>query len=343
MKIKIIAFFICVVLVVGILPVYAFAKDYSDWTYNVLSEEEKTAEITGYNGTDTELVFPEEIDGYTMVGIADDAFCGKSYVDYPITKVVVPSTYKRIGESNFRYYKNLTEASLPHGLEYIGADSFWRCGLYYENQYQCELQKELPVLYIGEYCIIADQHLVGSNWIIYSIKPGTKLIAAGAFDWNDALKGVIIPEGVEYINEYAFFECTHMTSLVIPSTVKEIGVGALQTCDYGTYVKIPSTVLNIADDALGDIGRKSVVYGEKGSAAEYLALTSNAQFIELSDIVYGDIDEDGTVTIADYTSTKSNVSGECELNGSAQIVGDMNADCVIDAFDIFEIDKTINN
>ena len=342
MKKKILSLMLCIVMVIGIAPVFAFADGTtSDWTYKVLNEEDKTAEITGYIGTDTELVFPEIIDGYTMVSIADEAFCGKSYVDYPITRVDIPETYKRIGESNFRYYRNLMVVNLPHGLEYIGADSFWRSGLYYENQYQCELKKELPVLYIGEYCITADQHLSGSNWIIYSIKPGTKLIASGAFNWNSVLKGIIIPEGVEYINDYAFFECTHMTSYVIPSTVKEIGPGALQSSKYGMYIKIPSSVTNIADDALGDYGSRSLVYGSTGSAAENFANISGAEFIELNDVVYGDVDGDGVVTVSDYASAESYSVGSIELNGNAQVVGDMNGDCIIDAFDAAAIDRII--
>ena len=107
-------------MVMSVLPVYAFAEDgLSDWTYNVLSEEEKTAEITGYNGTDTELLFPEEINGYRMVAIADEAFCGASYYDYPITRIYVPDTYKRIGDANFRYYRNLMEVNMKQKYLFI--------------------------------------------------------------------------------------------------------------------------------------------------------------------------------------------------------------------------------
>ena len=45
----------------------------------------------------------------------------------------------------------------------------------------------------------------------------------------------------------------------------------------------------------------------------------------------------------DYASTKSCVIGVNEFKGCAEIIGDMNSDCVIDAFDLFEIDRTINN
>ena len=333
----------CAILLFAVCHIDTFAgNELNSWIYKVLSEENMTAEITGYNGSDTELVFPEEIDGYTMVAIADDAFKGKSYIDYPTSKITIPETYKRIGENNFCYYKNLFDVNLPHGLEYIGVNSFWRSGIYFENQYQCGLRNELPVLYIGEYCISADQHFSGSNWIIYCIKPGTKLIAAGAFGWNTALKGIIIPEGVEYINDVAFFGCSHMVSYVIPTTVKEIGHMALASCDYGMYIKIPSTVTNIADDALSDIGRRSIVYGATGSEAERFANISGAEFVELNDIVYGDVDGDGVVSVNDYASMKSCVLCEIEYEGENEIIGDMNGDCVIDGFDLFHVDMAIN-
>ena len=332
-----------IVIVIGVLPVYAFASvNSSNWTYNVLNEDDKIAEITGYNGSDTELVFPEEIDGYTMVAIADDAFKGKSYIDYPVTKIIIPESYKRIGEHSFYYYKNLVDVSLPHGLEYIGYNSFWRSGIYFENEYQCGLRNEYPVLYIGEYCILAEQNLSNLDKIVYCIKPGTKLIAAGAVSWNKSLKGVIIPEGVEFINDVAFFACNHMVSYVIPTTVKEIGHMALASSDYGMYIKIPSTVTNIADDALNDVGRRSIVYGATGSEAERFANISGAEFVELNDIVYGDVDGDGVVSVNDYASMKSCVISEIEYEGENEIIGDMNGDCVIDGFDLFHVDMAIN-
>ena len=141
-------------------------------------------------------------------------------------------------------------------------------------------------------------------------------------------------------------DCTtyinHIVSYVIPSTVKEIGHFALMSSDYGVYIKIPPTVTNIADDAIGGIGRKSLIYGEKGSSAEPFANACGAEFIEIGDIVYGDVDSDGVVTLSDYATSKSYVVGESKFDGNAEIVGDMNSDCVIDAFDLFEVDKAVN-
>ena len=138
MRTKIIALLICATMVIGVLPVYAFAEDgLSEWTYNVLSEEEKTAEITGYNGTDTELLFPKEINGYTMVAIADNAFKGSSSRYKHFTSVMIPDSYERIGDNNFYYYQDLEDIELPDGLRYIGINSFVATKAYEENYWDC--------------------------------------------------------------------------------------------------------------------------------------------------------------------------------------------------------------
>ncbi len=336
---RFISIVMCVVMVLGIFPVYAFAEgSLSAWTYKVLNESDKTAEITGYNGTETELVFPEKIDGYTMVAIADYAFEGTSTNFRNITSVTIPETYIRIGHCNFNYYRDLMEINLPHSLTFIGMYSFVGSGAYIENDYNCTRNNEYPVFYIGEYCISCPQYR--ADEIIYVIKPGTKLIASGAFYHCQYLRGVIIPEGVEYINESAFLSC-NFSCLVIPSTVKEIGDYAF-IMRYGCFAYIPETVERISDSICEDNEFRSTIYGVKGSEAERVALARNIKFVEIKDILRGDVDGDGILSINDYASMKSNVLCEIEYKGENEIIGDMNGDCVIDGFDLFHVDMAIN-
>lgn len=339
MKKKVLAIIMCIVMIIGILPVYAFADNgLSDWTYNVFRDG--TAEITGYYGTDTELFFPEIIDGYTMIAIADDAFKYDFGDECNFTKVVIPETYKRIGRNNFYECRSLSTVSLPNGLTEIGINSFVNTELYFKNRSECRKNNQLIVFYIDGYCLYSDQ---GQNYSdYYTIKPGTKLIANSAFAHNNKLPGVIIPDGVEYIGNYAFYDCYWFCYAVIPNTVKAIGKCTFGGNDLLDAVLIPESVTDIDELAFKNSEQFLTIYGVKGTAAEDFANRQGIEFVETKDIVYGDIDQDGVVTIADYASTKSNVCGETELSGTAHIVGDMNGDCVIDGFDLFHVDMAIN-
>ncbi len=47
---------------------------------------------------------------------------------------------------------------------------------------------------------------------------------------NDTVTSVVIPEGVEVINQYAFYNCTALKSVTLPTTCKQIGEHAFEDC-----------------------------------------------------------------------------------------------------------------
>ncbi len=330
-------------MILCILPVYVFADDdLRDWTYNAFRDG--TAEITGYNGTDTELVFPEKIDGYTMVSIADDAFSYEIGDDCPVTSITIPDTYKRIGNNVFYQSLYLEEINLPDTLEFIGVNAFDKTALYTKTRSELRKAKQPEVFYIGEYLIKADQR--GQFFSdCYTIKPGTKVIASGAFFACNTMQKIIIPEGVEYVNDGAFAWCNNLKSVVFPNTVKEIGNCVLVANDNLRAVVIPASVEYIDEYAFSNQSvymQFLTVYGVAGTAAETFAKENGTIFIELKDVVYGDVDGDGVVSVNDYASMKSCVLCEIEYEGENEIIGDMNGDCVIDGFDLFHVDMAIN-
>lgn len=69
---------------------------------------------------------------------------------------------------------------------------------------------------------------------------------------------LVIPESVEYenfiysvtiIGDYAFEDCSGLTSLTIPNSVTSIGYGAFSHCTGLTSVTIPNSVISIGDNA----------------------------------------------------------------------------------------------
>ncbi|HAQ63935.1 MAG TPA: hypothetical protein DCR23_05685 [Ruminococcaceae bacterium] len=117
---KSIALLLCVVLILGIIPFSVFAENNSIWSYRVISEEQKTAEITGYNGNFTEIVIPSEIDGYTVTAIGRKSF----YYRREITSIKFSNTINQICDEAFFACSNLENFVLPNNIKIISAKAF---------------------------------------------------------------------------------------------------------------------------------------------------------------------------------------------------------------------------
>lgn len=65
-------------------------------------------------------------------------------------------------------------------------------------------------------------------------------------------------------------------------------------------------------------------------------------FIRNSGQTAGDLDSDGDLTLSDYSLLKSYISG-AEVSADKLAEADLNGDGVVDAFDLFELDKLINS
>ena len=67
---------------------------------------------------------------------------------------------------------------------------------------------------------------------------------------NQALRSVIIPEGVTSIGFAAFTNCISLSSITIPDSVTSIGVGAFYNCINLSSITIPDIVTTIGQSAL---------------------------------------------------------------------------------------------
>ena len=97
----------------------------------------------------------------------------------------------------------------------------------------------------------------------YHIRKGTICICFSAFENCAGLTGVVIPEGITEIGDFAFCSCTGLTGVVIPEGVTEISMNVFRDCTGLTGVVIPEGVKEIGYGAFsGCTGLTGIVIPE---------------------------------------------------------------------------------
>lgn len=99
--------------------------------YNVLSEEQKTCEVTYeyysdydyHSDYEGEIVIPEQANGYRVTRIGYYAFSGCDH----LTGIIIPDGVTSIGNDAFYCCERLTSITLPAGLKTIGYEAFFGC------------------------------------------------------------------------------------------------------------------------------------------------------------------------------------------------------------------------
>ena len=154
----------------------------------------------------------------------------------------------------------------------VSADGIQVDGIYY-NITSWE-DKTVEVTYRGsssnEYSgAVTIPESVTYNGSIYSVTS----IGEYAFRNCSDLTSVVIPNSVTYIGDYAFARCSGLTSVVIPNSVTSIGNSAFEYCSGLTSVEIPNSVTSIGAGAFSCSGLTSVDIPESvtsiGRAAFY--------------------------------------------------------------------------
>ena len=121
-------------------------SDYSDFVW-MKNETGDGIVIYGYNGEETEVQIPAEIDGMSVTEIGEKAF----YINSFLIEVNLPDSVAEIGSSTFLSCTSLTKVDLPDGLNKIGMCAFSWCENLREIDFQdCSGLQEIGMLAFSE-------------------------------------------------------------------------------------------------------------------------------------------------------------------------------------------------
>ena len=262
-----------------------------------------TAEVSQYYETYQET--------FTVTGIDDFAFNGAylssitlpNTIDYigdyafynccDLQEFIFPNSVYRIGEYAFGYCTGLTSIVIPNSVYDIGWNAFYCCtGL-------TNVQISSSVNALG-----------------------------GTFFGCTSLTSVEIPASVELL-EATFKNCSNLTSVLIPSSLQELSDNTFYGCDKLTTITCEAVNPPYTNDLQSfpeSVYNLAKLFVPESSKTSYANAYMWKQFVNIfgigEEVIHGDIDGDGRVSIADLANLIDLLLAGDSSNPDADVDGD---------------------
>ena len=281
---------------------YELSKMDYDYSYKILNDG--TLRLYQYEGTDTNIVVPDTIDGrkVTVLGNSTFQYCTQAS---DIESVTLPDSLTTIEKNAFYNCEKLKSVTIPQNVSSIGLAAFVE-GLSESSLTEIKVDPENPyfsekdgVVFSkdgtklivfpsgrsGDYQIPDGTVSVGDYAFYYCVNvssitvPGSvRSLGEGAFGNCSSLTKAVLNEGLEEIGEYAFQSSSGIRDLIIPASVKSVGKNGLRLSS-GCRIRVLSTDTVWADDAFRD---SALIAGKKDSTLQKYAEDRGYTFVELS-------------------------------------------------------------
>ena len=207
--------------------------------------------------------------------------------------LTLPTDYKGenyvIDSAVFKDNTVITSVTIPNSVTYIGNQAF----------YNCSELNEVHISDLSAWCNIA-----------FASADANPLYYAHNLYLNGELVTVlVIPDNVTNIRDYAFYDCTGLTSIEIPNSVTSIGNAAFENC---TELK---TVYNFSN----------LTFSEGSSSNGYVAYYATKVINAPNAVIDGDYiwcNLNGVNTLAYYLGEDEELVLPVDYNGEIYVIGD---------------------
>lgn len=271
--------------------------------------------LTGYTGSDSDIVIPTTLNGFEVVSI-DPSFNSSMLDNDNIKSVTIPGEIKDIGSYSFEFLSSLEKVTLCEGVETISASAFANC----DSLETVKLPKSLKT--IGENAFMGCKNLSDINFV-----EGLENIADGAFLGCVSLSAPVLPDSLKTIGNDAFATCT-FTGVTLGKGIENIEEGAFaNTCENeldNKNVYIPDFTINGYSSTVAKEYAEN--YGLNFVDIENNTPTEFSTTFDYSVFIKGDVDLNGEIDIRDATLVMkwlANMKDLSPIQKSNAIVGQL--------------------
>ena len=210
---------------------------------------------------------------------------------YNASAIILPSNITSIGTSAFKDCTGLTEIRLPNKVSAIGDTAFENCSnlalinipsslkTVGKNAFEgCSSMDKVTISDLAAWCGIT----FANSGTYYQVKVSNPLSITHHLYNEDGteIKDLIIPDGVETINSYAFYGGSNFASVTIPASLKKIGSSSFSGCTNLAKVTVSDLAAwcntNFGDNPLSYARR---LYNEDGTEIQDLTIPTGVGMI----------------------------------------------------------------
>jgi len=253
-------------------------KVYND-IYYCLSEDNKSVILLGCQHKMESIVLPAEIEGMPVVAI-DQAYVAGRRIDWTAKEVTIPQGV--VISCQAFAFSPIEKVTLQSGV-ILQERAFEQChklttvnmepGVRFEQRPALWVSKREPGYghMFFDFGGVSNELTAPKAWIECFeqkmtiqdlLKEGFSFQAMynrNVFGGCESLTEIVIPEGIEYLPDFTFWQCISLCKITLPSSLKAIGAECFCACKNLTNIVLPEGVVLIGELAFNACDRLETV------------------------------------------------------------------------------------
>lgn len=237
---------------------------YQSGDYFYTKDEEDNVTIFSWHGKDKTLIIPDQLDGYPVTAIGEQAFSSELVTEvvvpegvtrihqhafssnYLLTKVTLPGSLTPIDRSAFSFCKKLTDINLPEGLIALGEMAFSGCDVLEDIRLPDSLREIAgnPFINVSNIKIsLSEEHPVFSlvDGVLFDHVNKTLVVYPKA----SPASAYTVPEGTRAIGNSAFRGSTNLERLILPDSLEHLGDQSISFCSNLRSITLPDNLMSM--------------------------------------------------------------------------------------------------